>query len=204
MTCLIIDTSTDLCLIAAARGPDILCEQVFAHGNLLSKNLLPSIQEMLAKANIPLSALTFIAAGIGPGSYTGTRLGASVAKSLAFGLNIPVKPFHSPLAFLPHKEGSFAFLLPTRAGGFFVLKGCKKPSRIVQESAGLLSVEQLFFEIHSADFLICPTSLHLPDALHQKPRIEPLPNFSALALFLETVAELSPENIAMQYLHTPS
>src|ERR1700733_2224301 len=96
MTYLIIDTSTDICLIALIGDGRIQAERVFAHLNLLSKNLLVSIQELIESSGTPLSALSFIAAGTGPGSYTGTRLGAAVAKSPAFGLGIEVKPFCSP------------------------------------------------------------------------------------------------------------
>lgn len=89
----------------------------------LSKILLPSIQALLQSCNLNLSKISYIAVGIGPGSYTGTRVGATVAKTLSFALNIPLIPFCSPLAFLPFHEGSFATVLPRKQGDLFLLKG---------------------------------------------------------------------------------
>jgi tRNA threonylcarbamoyl adenosine modification protein YeaZ len=174
---LIIDTSTDLCLLALASAGQILDREIFPHLNLLSKNLLPSIQQLLEKNKIVPSDLSWIAAGIGPGSYTGTRLGATVAKSLAFGLGIKVKPFSSPLAFLP-RQGSFAAVIPTRAGMYFVLKGMK---------GGLIGPEELVSEVSDVEFLVCPSTLSLPEELKAKPRHEPSPNLPQLAKSLDSV-----------------
>lgn len=99
MSCLIIDTSTERCILALVEGDRILSQRTFAHENTLSRTLLPSIQECLREQEKTMSALNLIAVGTGPGSYTGTRVGVAVAKSLAFGLNILVIPFCSSLIF---------------------------------------------------------------------------------------------------------
>lgn len=203
MTYLIIDTSTDICLIALVKDGRVLNERVFPHLNLLSKNLLLSIQGLMEKSETPLSSLSFIAAGIGPGSYTGTRLGAAASKSLAFGLNIRVKPFCSPLAFLPAQEGSFLFLIPTRAGPCFVLKGEQDGLQVHQQSADLFSDEELNAEASSVDYIICSLEQTLPENLKQKKRFLPSPNLPTLIKFLSNAGALPPEEIKLQYLHTP-
>lgn len=55
-----------------------------------SKELLPKIDKLLNKNNFKLSDLSAIAVNIGPGSYTGLRVGVSVANSLAWSLDIPI------------------------------------------------------------------------------------------------------------------
>lgn len=191
---LIIDTSTELCLIALIQEGQILSENVFAHANQLSQNLLPSIQEMMKKSNFSLSALSSIALGIGPGSYTGTRVGAAVAKSLAFGLGIGVKPFYSPLAFLPGKKGSFAFVIPTKAGAYFLLKG---------DQPSLVSSEELEAEAGAVDYLVTSPSHAVPESLKSKPYFEAAPNLPLLVTRLDAVRPVSPESIELHYLHTP-
>lgn len=203
MTSLIIDTSTDLCLIAVANGDKILSEEIFPHNNLLSKKLLPSIQKLLKMNGIRPSELSYIAAGIGPGSYTGTRLGASVAKSLSFGLNINVKPFHSPLAFLPDCQGSFAFLIPTRANLYFILQGIYRSDGILEQSAALIPANALSLKTQGTDFLIHFSTHALPLELKEKTAFNASPNLLALSKFLSSAQTLPPENIELQYLHTP-
>lgn len=175
MTCLILDTSTDQCLIALANDGRIEIQEIFHHENQLSSTLLPKIQALCPS----LKSLTEIAVGIGPGSYTGTRVGVAVAKSLAFGLSIPLKTFLSPLAFLPDLEGKFALVLPTRSGQFYVLKG--------ENSDGKLTHEEPYFT-PKVDFSV--TDL-----------VEP--NLDLLCRFLAGQTPSPLENIALQYFGTP-
>jgi tRNA threonylcarbamoyl adenosine modification protein YeaZ len=125
MTALIIDTSTDRSLIAISEQKKILISQDQVHGNQLSKNLFPSITRLLNECNILIKNFNYIAAGIGPGSYTGTRMGASVAKGLAFALNIPLIGFCSLQAFLPTRQGSFTILAKTKSEQAYLLKGSR-------------------------------------------------------------------------------
>jgi hypothetical protein len=118
-------------------------------------------------------------------------------------LNIQVKPFHSPLAFLPPCQGCFAFLISTRAGLYFVLSGSQAPDRIDQKNASLVSAEDLTSRLEAADFLICPASQTLPESLKGKPLFHSSPNLPALVKFLAPVEALPPENVELHYLHTP-
>ncbi len=53
------------------------------------KNLLPLIRQLLTECNVPKSQLTHIAASIGPGSFTGIRIGVATARALAQALQLP-------------------------------------------------------------------------------------------------------------------
>lgn len=55
-----------------------------------SQVLLPLIDKILKVNNLQYSDLTSIEVAEGPGSFTGLRVGASVAQALGFALNIPV------------------------------------------------------------------------------------------------------------------
>jgi tRNA threonylcarbamoyladenosine biosynthesis protein TsaB len=91
MRVLALDTSTPTCAVAALDGARVLAEDDRAseqrHGTLL----LPRIRDVLAAAGLPPSALTLIAVGIGPGSFTGLRTGLATAKGLALALSIPLR-----------------------------------------------------------------------------------------------------------------
>lgn len=53
------------------------------------KNLMPLIQKLLTTCGVEKSQLTHIAVSVGPGSFTGIRIGVSAAKGLAFSLDKP-------------------------------------------------------------------------------------------------------------------
>jgi tRNA threonylcarbamoyladenosine biosynthesis protein TsaB len=52
--------------------------------------LVPTISKMLAKARLKLKDAGLIAVGIGPGSFTGLRIGAAVAKGLSYVSGVPI------------------------------------------------------------------------------------------------------------------
>jgi tRNA threonylcarbamoyl adenosine modification protein YeaZ len=202
MTYLILDTSTDQCLIALAKENQIIAEEIFTHGNLLSQRLLPSIRALIETHIQSPKNLSGIAFGIGPGSYTGTRLGVAVAKSLAFGLQIPIKTFSSPLAFLPKKEGTFVFFIPARSGQFFALSGSITSSQVIQRDTSLFTPEEIE-KFEATDFLICSSLANLPFLFRKKTCHTPTPNLRSLCLFLSEQKLASLENVELLYLHTP-
>ena len=57
---------------------------------LKSQTTLPMIEEILAERKLKLSDITEITVAMGPGSFTGLRVGATVANALGYLLNIPV------------------------------------------------------------------------------------------------------------------
>jgi tRNA threonylcarbamoyladenosine biosynthesis protein TsaB len=94
MTALILDTSASEALIALAQESSLLHLITLPQGKGLSKSFLPALQELLS--NYPQS-FNYIAVGTGPGSFTGTRVGVTVAKAFAFAKNIPLIGFSSEL-----------------------------------------------------------------------------------------------------------
>lgn len=201
MTYLILDTSTNECLIALANEKEVVAEEIFTHSNLLSNSLLPSIGKLIEKHIQSPKNLNAVAFGIGPGSYTGTRLGVAVAKSLAFGLQVPIKTFSSPLAFLPKKQGSFVFFIPTRSDKFYALSGMITSTQVMQIDASLLTVEEIK-KFETIDFLICSSTDRLPCLFRKKSCFLPTPNLFALRLFLSKQEPVSLENVDLLYLHT--
>ncbi|CAL9517166.1 putative protein [Streptomyces sp. enrichment culture] len=90
MLLLAVDTATPAVTVALHDGRDTVAEsnQVDArrHGELL----LPSVDRVLAEAGLGLDALTGIVVGVGPGPYTGLRVGLATATTFAAVLGIPV------------------------------------------------------------------------------------------------------------------
>ena len=89
MKFLALDTSTEACSVALALDGQILAlDEVCPQQH--SKRILPMIQQLLSDAGVSLYQLDGIIFGRGPGSFTGVRIGVSVAQGLAFGADLPV------------------------------------------------------------------------------------------------------------------
>ncbi len=89
MKFLALDTSTEACSVALALDGQILAlDEVCPQQH--SKRILPMLQQLLSDTGVSLYQLDGIIFGRGPGSFTGVRIGVSVAQGLAFGADLPV------------------------------------------------------------------------------------------------------------------
>src|SRR5660397_55626 len=89
-TILNIETSTEVCSVTISKNGELLFIKETSEGLSHSKLLTVFIEELLAENNFKLNQLDAIAVSKGPGSYTGLRIGVSVAKGLCYGLDIPL------------------------------------------------------------------------------------------------------------------
>ena len=86
-----IETSTKACSVALHKnGELIVCREDVTTNFSHSEKLLKFISELFSDAKLSLSDLDAIAVSMGPGSYTGLRIGVSTAKGLCYGLDIPL------------------------------------------------------------------------------------------------------------------
>ena len=92
---LAIDTSTAWCSVALSLGDQapILRHELVSAG--ASQLLLPWVETLLEEANIKLNELDAIAIGIGPGAFTGVRLGVAAVQGLAISCDLPILPVAS-------------------------------------------------------------------------------------------------------------
>lgn len=95
MRLLAIDTSSNLLSLALFNNQNIIAfennQSQIQHGVLL----LPKIKELLASNQVTAKEVDGIIIGMGPGSYTGLRIGVTAAKMWAVSQNIPVYPVSS-------------------------------------------------------------------------------------------------------------
>ncbi len=85
-----IETSTDVCSVALTSEGQVVDHRENYEGQTHATLLSQYVKEMLDYARTREMKLDAIAVSIGPGSYTGLRIGLSEAKGLAFGLQVPL------------------------------------------------------------------------------------------------------------------
>lgn len=85
-----IETSTEVCSVTLAQNGLTLFKKESVEGLNHSRVLTVFIEELFKENNIQPKMLDAVAVSKGPGSYTGLRIGVSVAKGLCYGLNIPL------------------------------------------------------------------------------------------------------------------
>ncbi|MDP1676897.1 MAG: tRNA (adenosine(37)-N6)-threonylcarbamoyltransferase complex dimerization subunit type 1 TsaB [Bacteroidota bacterium] len=87
---LAIETATEVCSTALVHNGVLLGERSLKEKNIHSERLLLLVDEVLKSAQVKNNQLEAIAVSIGPGSFTGLRIGISTAKGLALALDIPI------------------------------------------------------------------------------------------------------------------
>lgn len=86
---LAIDTTTEVCSVALGNAKTCVTRQS-TQANSHAKVVLQLIEEVLSEEGAQLNELDALALTIGPGSFTGIRIGLSVAQSLAYGAQLPI------------------------------------------------------------------------------------------------------------------
>ncbi|MTJ02360.1 tRNA (adenosine(37)-N6)-threonylcarbamoyltransferase complex dimerization subunit type 1 TsaB [Idiomarina piscisalsi] len=88
---LAIDTSTENCSVALVHDGKLTTRDIESPREH-SQKLLPFVEEVLDSAGVSLGNLDGLVVDAGPGSFTGVRIGVSMAQGLAFSADLPVYP----------------------------------------------------------------------------------------------------------------
>ncbi len=90
MKILAIDTSSEICSTAILENDKLIDENNLDNGKTHSENLMPLVDELLKRNGIKAKDLDLIACSVGPGSFTGIRIGVASMKPVADVLNIKI------------------------------------------------------------------------------------------------------------------
>ncbi|KOV65435.1 peptidase M22 [Streptomyces sp. AS58] len=150
---LALDTATPAVTVALHDGSDVIASssQVDArrHGELL----LPAVDRVLDDAGLTLDAVTGVVVGIGPGPYTGLRVGLMTADTFGLVLGVPVHGVCTldGLAYAADMEGPFVVATDARRKEVYWARyadsrtrltepAVDKPAEIAEQVAGLPAV----------------------------------------------------------------
>ncbi|MEU2788199.1 tRNA (adenosine(37)-N6)-threonylcarbamoyltransferase complex dimerization subunit type 1 TsaB [Streptomyces sp. NPDC007100] len=90
MLLLALDTATPAVTVAVHDGTRVLAEERQVDARRHGELLLPAVDRVLAEAGVKLDAVSDIVVGVGPGPYTGLRVGLVTAATFGAALGVPV------------------------------------------------------------------------------------------------------------------
>lgn len=90
MKILSIDTSSKICSVSVLEDTDVILEKHTNDGTTHSQKLMPMVDEILKETKLSLKDFDLFVCSIGPGSFTGVRIGVSTVKAFCDVTNIPV------------------------------------------------------------------------------------------------------------------
>jgi tRNA threonylcarbamoyl adenosine modification protein YeaZ len=90
MKILAISTSSSNASVSLLEDATVIKDLNNTNERTHSEKLMPLIDELLKKCNVKLSDINLIACDIGPGSFTGIRIGVTIAKVYAWSLKLPI------------------------------------------------------------------------------------------------------------------
>lgn len=95
MKLLTIDTSTQVSSVALTAGEELLAERLLDREKTHSAHILSAVAAVLAEGGVPLDELDGFGVAIGPGSFTGVRVGVATVKGFSLATGKPVAGFSS-------------------------------------------------------------------------------------------------------------
>ena len=165
MLILAFDTATDLATSALVADGETLGERTTR-----PQALLADVDALLVAARFVPADLTAIVVGTGPGSFTGTRIGLSVARGLALSLDLPVAGV-STLAALaagtesaPSRSSTPAAVRSSSSGRSPCGPRTSSPRRGASASAAAPAATGIFSRPAESRFLPTTRDLHVPRA----------------------------------------
>ena len=111
MISLFLDTCNKNIVIGLLEDNKLIDKTIYINDNNLSEKLLPSIKELLDKNNIRVNNLNRIYVSVGPGSFTGIRIGLTVAKVMSWSLKIDIIPISS-LEAIASTDSDYNYICP--------------------------------------------------------------------------------------------
>ncbi len=100
-----IDASSDAAAVALMADGVLLCEHTLNNGKNHSVKLLPIIENMLCETGITFPEIDVYSCGVGPGSFTGVRIGVATAKGFAQSWNKPMAAVSSLAVLAENLQG---------------------------------------------------------------------------------------------------
>lgn len=163
--CLLIDTSVENGFVAFAVDNKIIFETALGGTFDSAQNLISILKQQLDERAINLSSIQAFAVCVGPGSYTGLRIGVIVAKSFAYVfkkplIGIPSVELYAPLIL---NEKPFIIVLDAKMGGVYAAIGETYHESLKYSDPFIISLDELPKKLIGLSCWISPHAMRLKE-----------------------------------------
>ena len=126
--------SSDLSLALAAPDGTLIADEAWTSPQRQSAELLPRLLELIARHGLDMRAISAVAVGTGPGSFTGLRVSMALAKGICFALERPIHGLPSLAAWLDAEPDAVAAVARAGAREAYLLPlGSTAPTIVAAE-----------------------------------------------------------------------
>ncbi len=165
-----IDTSSSSLSVAVTDDSFLKAEITINHKLTHSKQLMPEIDRLLKSLNMKIKDIDLIGVCIGPGSFTGIRIGVATANAMAMGLDIPVIGISSMQAmaysFYGTEKTVAATLDAQRDRVYAAFYRFEKDKMITLRADDVLEIDELKAKMESFDNpVLCGDALFMMDEI---------------------------------------
>ena len=145
MNILMIDTSGPACGVAVMKDGSIVCELQLTSGKTHSQRVMPMVDQALSMCEMTVSDIDLFGAVVGPGSFTGVRIGVSSVKALAHAAGKPcigVDALEALAANVTGFDGVICPILDARAQQVYgaMFESGMPPKRLMEDEAEKLTL----------------------------------------------------------------
>jgi tRNA threonylcarbamoyl adenosine modification protein YeaZ len=181
MKLLAVDTSSKTASVALVSEEKLLGEFTVQTKFTHSQSLMPMVDQMLKQAGVSISEIDGFAASMGPGSYTGLRIGIAAVKAFGFALNKPVYGVETLMAMtdqVKEKMGIVLALVDARRDRVYVagIQRDDQGERVVlpQQAMAIVDLIRWIGEQAEPVYLMGEGAMRYQEELNT---IQPVPNF---------------------------
>lgn len=158
MNILAVDTSGPVAGIAILKDGCVTFEETVVNKLTHSANLMPMIDAALTRTGMTLKDMHRLAVVVGPGSFTGVRIGVSTVKGLSHGSGIPcvaVDALQAMAAGVPYFDGIVCPIQDARAGQVYgaAFTAGEVPTRLLEDTP--LKLEDYVAQVKSLGERLC-------------------------------------------------
>ncbi|MCK8816135.1 tRNA (adenosine(37)-N6)-threonylcarbamoyltransferase complex dimerization subunit type 1 TsaB [Natroniella sulfidigena] len=153
MLVLAVDSSTKVGSVSLVSTERLVAESLLNLDQTHSQRLMPQIVELVKRSDYELQDVDGIAVGLGPGSFTGTRIGVVTAKTLAQSLELPIVGISTLKAMAYNLKYVSGYICPVvdarRERVFTGLYRTDGEDLRAETEEGLLAIDDLITELSS-------------------------------------------------------